>query len=115
MWRVSYSPILGSFQADLSYCLRLLIDFDTVEVDRSGRLPAMGGVGPSVIVEDHPSTDGRLCLGSCVPGVQVDAFILQGSPEGLMKTLSIQRPFAVHGDPGANALQPISPGEGREL
>jgi len=33
---------LDSFPADLSYCLRLLIGFDAVEVDHGGRLSAMG-------------------------------------------------------------------------
>lgn len=32
-----------------------------------------------------------------------------------MKILSIQRPFAVHRDPGPDPFQPVDPGEGREL
>jgi hypothetical protein len=35
---------LDKFPADLSYCLHLLIGFDGVEVDRGGRLSAMGSV-----------------------------------------------------------------------
>ena len=39
------------FRVSLSYCLRLLISFDAVEVDHGGRLPAMGGVRSLVVVE----------------------------------------------------------------
>jgi len=48
---------LDSFPADLSYRLHLLIGFDAVEADHGGRLPAMGGVGPLVVVEGDPAPD----------------------------------------------------------
>jgi hypothetical protein len=41
----------------------------------------MGGVGPLVIVEGDPPGNARLGLRACLPGVQVDALILQGSQE----------------------------------
>jgi hypothetical protein len=41
---------LDSFRDDLSYSLPLLVGFDLVEVDHGGRLSAMGGVGPLVVV-----------------------------------------------------------------
>ena len=42
---------LDSFRDDLSYSLPLLDGFDLVEVDHGGRLSALGGVRPLVIVE----------------------------------------------------------------
>ena len=75
----------------------------------------MGSVGSSMVVEVDPVPNTNLGLRSRFPGVQIDAFILQGSPEALDEDVVDAASFAVHGDPGANALQPISPGEGREL
>lgn len=43
----------------------------------------MGGMGALVVVEGDPAPDASLGLRSCFPGVQVDAFILQGPPEAL--------------------------------
>ncbi|PWK60804.1 hypothetical protein C7455_1031, partial [Roseicyclus mahoneyensis] len=37
-------------EGDLSYCLDLLIGLGCVEVDHGGRLSAMGGMGPLVVV-----------------------------------------------------------------
>lgn len=59
---VSYSPSVGLFRGDLSYSLPLLVGFDLVEVDHSGRLSAMGGVGPLMVVESDPARDARLGL-----------------------------------------------------
>ena len=42
---------MDSFWGDLSYCLRLPVGFDAVPIAHGGRLPAMGGVGPLVLVE----------------------------------------------------------------
>jgi len=53
---------LDSFPADLSYRLHLLIGFDAVEADHGGRLPAMGGVRPLVVVEGDPAPDADPCL-----------------------------------------------------
>jgi hypothetical protein len=53
---------LDKFPVDLSHCLHLLIGFDVIEVDHGGRLSAMGGVGPQVIVEGDPAPDASLCL-----------------------------------------------------
>jgi hypothetical protein len=49
-----------------------------IEVDHGGRLTAMGGMGPLVVVKSDPSPDASLGLSAGLPGVQVDAFILQG-------------------------------------
>jgi hypothetical protein len=48
---------LDSLRDDLSYCLHLLIGFDCIEVDHGGRLTAMGGMGPLVVVEGDPASD----------------------------------------------------------
>jgi hypothetical protein len=72
---------LDRFPAGLGYSAGLLIGFDAVEVDHGGRLPAMGGVRPLVVVKGAPPPDASLGLGTGFPGVQVDAFILQGPPE----------------------------------
>jgi hypothetical protein len=53
---------LDSFQDDLSYCLHPLIGFDCIEVEHGGRLTAMGGMGPLVIVESDPASDSGLGL-----------------------------------------------------
>ncbi|WGT51425.1 hypothetical protein [Thioclava nitratireducens] len=53
---------MDSFRGDLSYSLPLLVGFDLVEVDHGGRLFAMGGVGPLVIVEGNPSANAGLRL-----------------------------------------------------
>jgi hypothetical protein len=42
---------LDRFPDELSYCLHLLIGFDGVEVDHGGRLTAIGGVWPLVVLE----------------------------------------------------------------
>ena len=63
MWNMLL-PSLDRFLGDLSYCLRLLIGFDAIEVDHGGRLPAMGGMRPPVVVECDPVADG--CL-ACNP------------------------------------------------
>ena len=47
--------------------------------------------------------------------MQVDAFILQGSPEALDEDVVDTASFAVHRDPGANSYQATCPGEGRKL
>ena len=49
-----YTPLLDRFPGDLSYCLHLLIGLDRVKVDQGGRLIAMGGEGPLVIVKVDP-------------------------------------------------------------
>ena len=66
------------------------------------RLSAMGSVGSSMVVEGDPRSDGGLCLRSCFPGVQIDAFILQRSPQTLDEDIVDAAPFAIHRDPGAN-------------
>ena len=50
------------FPDDLGYCLNLLSGFNAVEVDHGGRFPAMGGVGPQVIVVGDPAADAGLGL-----------------------------------------------------
>jgi hypothetical protein len=42
---------LDRFPDSLSYGLHLLIGFNCIEVNHGGRLVAMGGVGPLVVVE----------------------------------------------------------------
>ena len=75
----------------------------------------MGGVGPLVVVEIDPAPDASLGLRAGLPGVQVDAFILQGPPEAFDEDVVETPALAVHRDPGADPLQPVGPGEGREL
>ena len=70
---------MDRFPAELSYCLHLLMGFDYVEVDHGGRLSAMGGMGPLVVVECDPAADTCLGLEPSFPCVQIDALILQGS------------------------------------
>lgn len=41
----------------------------------------MGGVGPLVVVEGDPPANPGLRLRAGLPSVQIDALILQGSPE----------------------------------
>jgi hypothetical protein len=60
----------------------------------------MGSVWAMVIVEGDPAPDASLGLRSGFPGMQVDAFILQGPPEALdepkvreANMLSRQRPL----------------------
>jgi len=53
---------LDRFPGDLSYCLHLLIGLGCVKVDHGGRLTAMGGMGPLVIVKGDPASDASLCL-----------------------------------------------------
>lgn len=65
----------------MSYGLHLLVGLCCVAVDNAGRLSAMGGVGPLVVVEGDPAPDASLGLRSGFPSVQVDAFILLGAPE----------------------------------
>ena len=45
---------MDSFPGELSCCLHLPIGFDAVEADHDGRLAAIGGVGPLVVVEGDP-------------------------------------------------------------
>jgi hypothetical protein len=52
---------LDRFPAELSYCLHLLIGLGCVKVDYGGRLTAMGGMGPLVVVEGDPAA--YACLG----------------------------------------------------
>ncbi len=75
----------------------------------------MGNVWAPMVVESDPRSDGGLCLRPGLPGVQVDAFVFQGPPQALDEDVVDAASFAVHRDAGAAALQPISPGEGREL
>ena len=75
----------------------------------------MGSVWAKVVVEGDPAPDASPGLRSGFPGVQVDAFILQGPPEAFDEDVVEAAPLAVHRDPGADPLQPVGPCEGREL
>ena len=75
----------------------------------------MGSVGALVVVEADPAPDADPSLRSGFPGVQIDAFILQGPPQTLDEDVVDAAPFAIHRDPGADPFQPVGPGEGREL
>ena len=75
----------------------------------------MGSVWPPMVIEGDPRSDGSLCLRPGLPGMQVDAFVFQGPPQALDEDIVDAPPLAVHRDAGADALQPICPGEGREL
>ncbi len=51
---------MDRFLAGLSYSTGLLIGFASVEVDHGGRLSAMGGVRPLVIVKGDPLPNAEL-------------------------------------------------------
>lgn len=106
---------MDGFLDDLSYSLPLLVGFDLVELDQGGRLSAMGGVGPLVIVKGNPSANASLGMRVSFPSVQIDAFILPGPPKAFDEDVVDAAPFPVHGDPGADPFQPVGPSEGREL
>jgi hypothetical protein len=106
---------LDRYPGDLSYSLHLLVGLGCVEVDYGGRLSAMGSVRALVVVEGDPAPDASLGLRSCFPSVQINAFILQRPPEALDEDVVQASALAIHRDPGADALQSVCPGEGREL
>ena len=131
---------MDRFPADLSYCLHLLIGFDGVEADHGGRLSAMGGVGPLVVVAKRSNprrrpwpairspkrADRRIHTSGIATGAQsAPTGDCVQSPTG--KMVSRQRPLpSMHcrqaiacnrreGGPGADPFQSVYPGEGREL
>lgn len=106
---------MDSSRGDLNYSLPLLVGFNLVEVDHGGQLSAIGGVGTLMVVEGDPSASPGLRLRACLPGVQIDALILQGPPEPLDEDVIETVPFAVHRDAGADPFQPVDSGERREL
>jgi hypothetical protein len=67
------------------------------------------------VVEGDPAPDACLGLRSAFPSVQLDAFILQGSPEAPDEDVVEAAPLAVHRDLGADPFQPVGPGEGGDL
>ena len=69
----------------------------------------MGGVRPLVVIEADPAPNAHPGLRSGLPGVKVDAFILQGAPEAFDEDVVQAAPHAVHRDPGAGPLQPVGP------
>ena len=52
--------LLDRFQAALSDGPHFVIGFDYVEADHGGRLTAMGGVGPQVVVTGDPAPGARV-------------------------------------------------------
>lgn len=107
MRQVGAPRACGPLNSTLSYCLQLLINFDIFEVDHGGRLAAMGGVGPQVVVEGDPASDARFCLRSGFPGVQIEIFILQRPPETFNEDVVEVSGFAIHRDLGLGPLQPV--------
>ena len=75
----------------------------------------MGSVRALVVVEGDPASNAEPSLRPGFPGVQIDAFILQGPPPPLNEDVVHAAPFAVHRDPGADPFQSVGPSEGREL
>ena len=75
----------------------------------------MGGVRPLVIVEGDPFRNAGFGLRSGLPSVQIDAFVFQGTLQALDEDVVETTALAVHRDPGADPLQPVCPGKGREL
>ncbi len=67
----------------------------------------MGCEWAALIVEGDLAPDACPGLRSCFPGVQVDAFILQGLPEAFDEDMVEAAPLAVHRNPGSDPLQPI--------
>ena len=56
----------------------------------------MGSVRALVVVEGDPAPDADPSLRAGFPGVQINAFILQGPPETLKEVVVDAAPFAVH-------------------
>lgn len=106
---------MDSFLGDLSYPLALLVGLDLVEADHGGRLSAMGGMRPLVIVEGDPSAKARLGLRADLSGVQIDALILQGPPEAFNEDVVETAALAIHRDSRADPFQPVSPDKRPEL
>ena len=75
----------------------------------------MGGVRALVVEKGDPAPDATPFLRTCLPSVQINAFILQRSPEALDEDVVHAATFADHRDTCADPFQPVSPGEGREL
>ena len=75
----------------------------------------MGGVRPLVVVEGDPTTDACLGLRAGLPGVQVDAFILERPPQALDEDVVKVAGFAVHRYLCLGPFQPVGPVEGGEL
>jgi hypothetical protein len=75
----------------------------------------MGSLWAMVVVEGDPAPDASPGLRPSLPGVQIDAFILQGPPEALDEDVVEAAPFAVQRDPGPDPLKPVGSCEGREL
>ena len=48
-----------------------------------------------VVVEGHPFPDGRLCLRSGLPGMQVDALVFQGAPQPLDEDVVEETAFPI--------------------
>ena len=72
---------MGSFPADLSYCLPLLIGFSRFKLDHGRRLSAMRGVAPQVVVEGDPAPDTSAGRRPGFLSVRSDAFVFQESPQ----------------------------------
>ncbi len=72
---------MDRFPAFFSYCLHLLIGLGCVEVAHGGRLTAMGGVGPLVVVEGDPGPDASLGLAMHLMVQPVAARPLLADPE----------------------------------
>jgi len=72
-------------------------------------------MGTLPIVEVHPFPDAGFGLRAGFPSVQVDTLIFEGPPKPLDKDVVQESALAIHGYLRADPLQPVGPGEGREL
>ena len=72
-------------------------------------------MGAFAVVELDPLSDASLCLCPGFPGMQVNTFILQGSPQSLNEDVVKEPALAIHRDAHAQSAQPVCPGKGREL
>ncbi len=68
---------MDKFPGSLSYGLHLIIGFVCVEVDRRGRLFALGSAWSMVVLESGPAPDVGLSLRTGFPREQIGALILQ--------------------------------------
>lgn len=75
----------------------------------------MGRMGPVMIIEVDPPADPNPGVAPARDGVQVDALVLEGSPQPLDKDVVEEPPLAIHRDARAGLLQAVRPGPGCEL
>src|SRR5277367_6636601 len=75
----------------------------------------MRGMRAPVIVEDHPVTDPPTSLPSAREGMQIDALVLQRTPQTLDEDVVEEPAASIHRDAYSGLFQPPRPCPRREL